>query len=551
VATAYHTLCLGFLCVPLILVVVTWNEGTYVCSQRNVTHAETSKDALCTGVNDISETNLFYFACTLDTTTFPKLDPLLFNGPDMGDTDDLAHVVRFESPVGMQEVLSYQCVEVPHTPSCGLWKTTCLTSFTYRLQWSRHFHDASTYHASCQQIDDNGCPEFVAAGCQNPQWPSNLREGIEMKYADEVTAGQFRLNSALIPQFRADRKVALTPFAVNFTRESDFHEPARPWDYGNGKINRKDLTILSEDSETLATCKTARLGCVKMRYFESAASDVTVMTQLGTGGLTSAMVIPSSWFCETTQFQQLYPEQLVKPKFIQKLHVDSSKTWVIRVLACVVCALSLFCCFQPCAEATQEVDDCLHLLPCCGNWLGSNLEGVPTQVVFTLSVTVGVALALLAMSVVYWNSWVALVLVLVAILLVSVGCMLRSVTKQGGSRQWLHDKARIDVHMSSDTTDSDSDNEHRSLHRQQRNVHHSHNNIVQHAHHGSHHGSHHRHYVGALPRQPQHHSHHSHHRHHSNHSHHTSVPPGQGIQIGPQPAHHSLPHSGKVQNIIL
>lgn len=390
-SNAFCMMCLGIFLFPLALFLLGWNEQNYVCTEKQILYAEANAETFeCSNAEEALEKDA-YFHCPLDATTFDQWYPASFNSGAM--SGDIERALTFFSPVARQEVAMWQCRENKETKTEN---DKTVTIYTYDQVWHSARIPSENFATSSAAIQNRqrGCPNFDSSG-GNPQWPTNLQQDTmeETQIGDPVKAGTFTVSKDLMEYLRADIVVALAQFASNFSDVSGIGNQYKP------TLETTNSAIAGNQIVTCNPAQAPAYGCIKVNYYKSSATFVSVLAAIGSGGVTQPMKVSGSWGCSAGEFQRLEAKDVSLEDMIGNANDENkTTTWMLRIGGVLAAWLSVFCCLQPIAAAADIMGDCLNMIPCCGDFLENMLEGVVTTVLCFVSCGVGCACSLFVIA---------------------------------------------------------------------------------------------------------------------------------------------------------
>ena len=84
------------------------------------------------------------------------------------------------------------------------------------------------------------------------------------------------------------------------------------------------------------------------------------------------------------------------------MHAENSMlTWVLRFVGLCGAWMAVYCCLQPISTAADLLGDVLDMIPCCGDFLESLVEGVVECVLCLISCSFGCSAALFVIAIVW------------------------------------------------------------------------------------------------------------------------------------------------------
>merc|ERR1719440_1675905 len=98
----------------------------------------------------------------------------------------------------------------------------------------------------------------------------------------------------------------------------------------------------------------------------------------------------------------MHPSEMTKEEMISELKAEKDfKTWLFRAGGLFAAWLSLFCCFQPVANAADTLGNLLEKIPFFGNAMENALGGVVDMFLCVISCSMGLSCGLLVIGVVW------------------------------------------------------------------------------------------------------------------------------------------------------
>ena len=85
-------------------------------------------------------------------------------------------------------------------------------------------------------------------------------------------------------------------------------------------------------------------------------------------------------------------------KTAKTLQMNSTTTWIIRILGLCFVAITIYCCFAPISAAADVIGDLIGCLPCVGDFLEDLLEGMVDTLLWIVSCALGCSCGLLVIS---------------------------------------------------------------------------------------------------------------------------------------------------------
>jgi len=240
-----------------------------------------------------------------------------------------------------------------------------------------------------------------------PILPAYIDAGINTRHADTVTAGTIALPDPWIDDIPIDTPVTTTLLL-----------PPHPT-IGNGTAADWHL-----GADGLTNCPvTPTLGCVKLTYFTTSATEANAIAVVGTGKQAGPVVTPSEWLCAEDSYYAFIPSgvPMTLAQMIEQEHADNSQmAWILRIAGLLMAWAAVFMCFSPVTFAADILGDCLNFIPCVGGFMEDLVEGVVNAVVCALSCSIGCSCGLFVIAI--------MMLVLRplygGLLLLAIGCIL-------------------------------------------------------------------------------------------------------------------------------
>lgn len=446
-------MCFGCILFPLALCLLGWNEKNTVCQQNILMLVE--DQALVGGCEDSAsvEGKLTFYSCPIADSGLQAMTPLTsFNLPGLQES------ISFNTVAGAQKIEMYQCMETKSSEkvkpgtntrtslqeaderfvpvqanATRLSKayadskleqgqrelvrsqrrrrtkqssTDTVTTYRYRMGWSDVHYNSHDFKATPQNIQSSGCPDFVYNGQvnHNPAVPDrgdgNPAElGRQTVRATSVVAGAYTFSDEeCLKVLDATERVSLTPFASAFTL-------AAGTDNIVTSINKNTMTVHPDSANYLSSCRTDRLGCIRISYNKSEATHISVIAKTGASGVMEPFPTEKTWNCPATNLIRMSPKEMTKEEMIAQMKAENDAlTWGLRIAGLILAWLSLYCVFDPIATAADVMGDVLSYIPVIGEMLESALEGVVTMFLCLISCGFGCSCGLLVIAIV----WVAM-----------------------------------------------------------------------------------------------------------------------------------------------
>jgi len=241
--------------------------------------------------------------------------------------------------------------------------------FKYRMGWADQYYNSRQFKATPQNVAASGCPDFVYNGVvnHNPDLPDRgdghpVELGRQKIVTTNVIAGPYTFaDEEQMKRFRANGRIDLTTFGDKFN-------------LSKGSDNL--ITVISPDTLAvhpgnkyyLSSCRTDRLGCIRISYNASDQTHISVLGHVGGAGVIKPQKVPTKFACEETSFVRMYPKEMTKEQFITKMRSQlDMQTWAYRLIGLLAAWFGLYCCFDPIASAADMMGDVLSYIPCFGH----------------------------------------------------------------------------------------------------------------------------------------------------------------------------------------
>jgi len=443
------TMCIGLLVFPLALVVLGWNEQTSVCANNMIMLAEDNAEVgECDNAASV-EGKFSFISCPIAVDNATLLTPKVsFNLPGLGDS------VSFASIAGAQRVEMYQCIESKasttkssvdadkagesvlqrtgvrtRTSESALQKEQerresaqeqadhgksdlvrrgregkgSKTTYQYRMEWSDVHYKSQEYKETPEFIVNSGCPDFIYRGIvnHNPSPPdrgdgSPVEIGRQKVTATSVVAGGYTLSEEKeLHQLTAEESVSMKPFADQFSLSGGVDQIIN-------SINTNTVGVHEETPHFLSSCRSDKLGCIRISYSKSDATHMSVLALTEGAGILKPQPVDSSWGCAATSFIRMFPEEMSKDDMIARLKDEQhATTWGFRIAGLIAAMCGLYCCFQPVAHAADVMGDVLSYIPIIGQLMENVLEGVVDMALLIISCSFGLSCGLLVIAIVW------------------------------------------------------------------------------------------------------------------------------------------------------
>ncbi|CAJ1462305.1 unnamed protein product [Effrenium voratum] len=402
---AFGLMCTGIICLPLALLLLGSNEKSYVCTHNSIFYADQKAKVLqCNQHPSAVQDGAVFMACPIQQDSLQT-----FSAGNLGATG-LGHSVSVRSAAAAAHAEMFQCVESYKTQTQGKTKVKI---YSYSMQWSTYPIDSSDFSQTqqAQQARANQCPGFTFG---NPEWPMDVPQGTETRYADQVRAGPLTIDKALLRGGSASglgvnmgRPLNLQNFSKAFKNFDSLPGlPAHAMHHGvQARVHALSLTSVTPNvaavdmaGTSLVTCQMPRLGCLKIQFFKNWESSVSLMTAVQSG-YTVPVDVPASWGCSPDKYQALEGGISSKQAFSTMLEeANTTSTWMMRFLGLCFAWIAVYCCFQPISASIDVVGDCLRIIPCVGGLLEDLLEGMVTCLLCVVSCCCGCSLGFLVIA---------------------------------------------------------------------------------------------------------------------------------------------------------
>lgn len=364
------------------LVIIGWNEKTFVCGHRRFIYASRhARAADCSGVlkdgKPAEPGDFLLFACELDKSSLATLDFDLKEREGPFGLPPSVHVRR--------AVEIYQCTEtcfLPHEHAC-----------VYRPAWVTRKADTVKFRDPHGAASASGCG---AAWNGTGPHEALLSARGERRIGNGVAkAGQFYLGAPLLDHF-----------AANTVERWRLPQAGAEWYFEN--VSAKFIPTRPAFNATYivdASCKDDNLhiGCIRLRYTANTDSGITAFaavaerTDSGELKLAPQLIPAGSWDCEELDWWAGRPGILGKPgapdraSAVARLHKENStSTWVFRsaglILAWLVIVATFLGAGLSCCSRGEHRQDCLgHVM---------------TMVLGTISCSIGCSCGLMLVAIV-------------------------------------------------------------------------------------------------------------------------------------------------------
>jgi len=398
---AVCSFCLGIVLFPLSLYLLGWNEKNFVCTQKQIYFAETNAQAWPCGTvaapTTLPEDELYQFSCPFDQSSFKEYTASFFNPivltTSYAGLGPLFDSFRFSGLGAKQHAEIYACIETEHqrTTGSGQQRRT-VTTYSYSIDWTQSpaaFHTVLTGQNLADATAACGAVQLQTEW--TPPFPAFIDDGDNTDFADDVTAATIRLPGSWIHEIPVQEIVTST---LLLTPPPASAVPVQDW--------RVDLgTVVGA---TLTNCAAVPvLGCVRLSYKTTAATQASVISVVGPGKLAAPEVTPVDWLCAEDTYYAFYPSTsaMTLEQMIAAQHSENSvQAWIIRVAGLMMAWAAVFCCFSPVTFAADVLGDCLNFIPCVGGIMEDVVEGMVNAVVCVLSCSIGCSSGLCVIAIV-------------------------------------------------------------------------------------------------------------------------------------------------------
>jgi hypothetical protein len=456
--------CMGCLLFPAALVLLAWNDKNTVCATNVILKAEADA-TVADDCNDASalEGKFTFFSCPINDDSLQIMSPQTsFNLPGLKESIQIPSVAAAQKVEMYQCIETKEEVEssdsgsvlqigranhslpllkevrnLPKTIVRKARKTarsvnllpelleeetenedqksqkstrrrrtsdsSTVARYHYKMAWADAWYDSKEFHATPQNIQTAGCPDFMVGGQvnHNPPVPDRgdghpAELGTQVSYATSVSAGAFTFNDAnYMKSFTTDVPVSMTPFSQDFKLSSSSDNIVTA-------INTNTVAVHPDSQNYLGSCESDRLGCVRVSYNKSDASHITVMGLTGSSGVISPFTIAGTWSCQEESFIKMWPREMTKDEAISAMKEEQQViTWILRVAGLLVAWLSIYCVFDPIATAADAMGGILAYIPGLGEMLASALEGVVEMFLCIISCSFACSCGLLVIGLVW------------------------------------------------------------------------------------------------------------------------------------------------------
>lgn len=441
-------MCVGCLLFPGALLLLAWNEREAACTMNVILEAESTAMVADCGDADSAEGKLAFFSCPINEGASTVFSPATsFNLPG------LEEYITFPSVAGAQKVEMYQCIETKEPAKSDSSEDSALeqssrsslleeekdasssiirknrrrpgnaklepgafeeeqsldsnrrnsSEYYYKMDWAETWYNSREFKDTPAHVQSKGCPDFVINGepNHNPEVPDRgdghkVQLGVQTAYTSNLYAGAFTLaDEDAIKEFKADEQISLANFSGSFTL-------AKNTDNIISEISRKTVAWHDEQPKYISSCKSDRLGCVRVSYYKTGATTVSAFGLVGSSGVVEPYPTKTAWGCNATGFLRAWPKEMTMEKAIQEMKDELSlTTWAYRAGGCVLAWFALFCCFEPIASGAEYVGDILSYIPLFGGLLERMVGGVVSMLLCITSCSCGLGCGLLVIAIVW------------------------------------------------------------------------------------------------------------------------------------------------------
>lgn len=282
-------------------------------------------------------------------------------------------------------------------------KSKSVTNYRYKMGWSDVYYNSAEFKATPYNIAASGCPDYLYKGQVNPNPKAPDRGdghpvelGTQKIIATSIIAGAYTFSDeGQLKQLTAEEIVPLTPFMNKFSLPTGTDNIVTA-------ISKRTVAVHAKQPNYLATCKSDRLGCVRISYNRSDATHISAIGLVGASGVMTPQNVAKTWGCPTADFIRMYPREMTKEEMIAEMRKENhAQTWVLRVVGLLAAWFGLYCCFDPIATAADKMADVLSYIPCFGPMLSSALEGIVEMFLCIISCGFGMSMGLFVIAVVW------------------------------------------------------------------------------------------------------------------------------------------------------
>mmetsp|Transcript_18625 Transcript_18625/g.43540 ORF Transcript_18625/g.43540 Transcript_18625/m.43540 type:complete len:457 (+) Transcript_18625:72-1442(+) len=393
------TMCVGMALFPLSLLLIGYNEQSYVCVHKNILFAsEKAQVVNCGDSPNWLPGETVFVSCPIKQESLMRFTPATFGSASLGNS------IEFRSVAGAQKAEMFQCVQYVREEKQHDDDKHKIKVYSYKMEWRSSHVDSSAYATTPQamQAKRQGCMGFY----HNPPWPQDVAQHVKSEMASSIQLGPLTVGGDLLSGggsgsggLYADmsRPVPLQHFAHKFKA---LHTLAGPPVHGFGSIAPTN-TAVGPTGSYLVTCSQQRIGCLRISFYQNWDTGASVISAVQ-GGQTVPIDIPASWGCSADQYDAMSPGLSSLSAFSTALEeANTTSTWILRLVGLCFAWLTVWCCFQPISAAADGVGDCLRIIPCVGSCLEDMLEGVVDAILCVVSCAFGCSCGLLVLGIVW------------------------------------------------------------------------------------------------------------------------------------------------------
>lgn len=382
ICNAFAALCVGIVLLPAGLLLLAYNENNFKCEQNRILFAdETAQSIGCSEADTLKPDGMYFFSCPIVRSSLQTFTPRDF-APVSGNVAEPAMTAVSARMDAEMLLCTERCGEKDMKNAAG--QNVRVKKCSYSLQWTSEYSDGSSFHGDVGGAC--GGPGFHG----NPPAPSEDLLSSPIKYSQvpikvgDQTNG-YKLNGPLIQRLTPNKKVDLSDPAIRNAYTGSrvtSRTPNAPFSFSTETLKVRGDYLMSCDAEVL--------GCIRIQFWVSDATQPSVITRIGSQGATSPKMMPGAWGCPAGQpWQAIDGDTMTKPEFIYSLQAQIGATLrIMRMIGLGCCWLAVFLCFSPCLYAVDTVGDVMNWLP-CGGYIEDMLEGLATGVACAISCTVG------------------------------------------------------------------------------------------------------------------------------------------------------------------
>lgn len=286
------------------------------------------------------------------------------------------------------------------------------TRYKYHMGWSNVWYDSFQFKATPEEIQKAGCSDFVynRKVNHNPNPPfrgdgKRVELGRLSTWSAGVKAGGFTFTDEdLIKTIKADEDIPMTPFKSGFSLNAATDNIVTT-------IAPNTVTVHDDSPMFLSTCKTDRLGCIRISYQKASITHMSVIGFAGAAGVMEPWNVEGqeakypmqkSYTCDTTPFIKMVPRSMLKSEMIAYLRGDHTvQTWALRVAGMIALWFGFYCALDPFASSSDRMASYLAYIPWCGPCFGKAMDGVVEMFVCLISCALGMSCGMVAAGLVW------------------------------------------------------------------------------------------------------------------------------------------------------